>query len=463
MGRRRKDMKTDEKQSCKLDVGTVYQQKAGGNFFYRYQIDGMRKCISLDTQDLDEAVKYVKAKLMPVVMATDVDVVAAHVASAKKMQNQVPRLFLSDAWETYSTHPDRATPATEAERRSYEATFRDFVRVTADPNITVEEIGFEHAEKFARHLIDRHLAVETHNRRLRQLKTIFKVLKDYRTGDNPFTSRTLWRTEREERNLGARRLCFTKEQEDQIRAELDKPKRKIMNKQELKVVFLLAMFTAQRLKDCVLLRWNRINMATGRIEVLQWKTGKLVTFPIAPILMDGLRQALAWKEGDNAYVCPKVAERYNKVNKNGKNIGGGLVDIDVLRVIRWIGVETSVKVEGRVKAVNQYGFHSFRHSFVSFCAAADVPRSVVQSIVGDECEIIDKYYTHVGEEAQRQAIAAISGASSAVPSQSLAEQTIAKIIDYIDSLPENEKTKAVADIREIITSNGTGSDGLTNG
>ena len=70
-------MKTDEKQSCKLDVGRVFQQKAGGNFYYRYQIDGMRKCVSLDTQDLDEAIKYVKTKLMPVVMATDVDVVAA--------------------------------------------------------------------------------------------------------------------------------------------------------------------------------------------------------------------------------------------------------------------------------------------------------------------------------------------------------------------------------------------------
>ena len=463
MGRRRKNMKTDEKQSCKLDVGRVFQQKAGGNFYYRYQIDGMRKCVSLDTQDLDEAIKYVKTKLMPVVMATDVDVIAAHVASAKKMQNQVQRLFLSDAWETYSTHPDRATPATKAEQQSYEATFRTFVKVINEPNITVDEIGFEHAEKFAQHLIDCHLAVDTHNRRLRQLKTIFKVLKDYRTGDNPFTSRTLWRKEREERNLGVRRLCFSMEQEDQIFDELDNPKRKVMNKQELRLVFLIARFTAQRLKDCALLRWNRINWETERMEVIQWKTGKEVSFPIAPDLLDGLKAALPGKESDNAYVCPKVATRYNKVNKDGKNIGSGLVDVDVLRVIRWIGVETSVKVEGRQKAVNQYGFHSFRHSFVSFCAKKGIPRSVVQSFIGDDCEIIDKYYTHVDEESQKQAIAAISGESYTISRQSLAEQTIAKIIDYIDLLPENEKTKAVADIREIITSNGTGSDGLTNG
>ena len=453
MGRRRKNMKTDEKQSCKLDVGRVFQQKAGGNFYYRYQIDGMRKCVSLDTQDLDEAIKYVKTKLMPVVMATDVDVVAAHVAMAKKMQNQAQRLFLSDAWETYSTHPNRANPATKAEQQSYEATFRAFVKVINDPNITIDEIGFEHAEKFAQYLINRQLAVDTHNRRLRQLKTIFTVLKEYRTGENPFTSHTLWRKEREERNLGVRRLCFSMEQEDQIFKELDNPKRTVLNKQELKLVFLLARFTAQRLKDCALLRWNRINMETERIEIIQWKTGKEVSFPIAPKLLKGLKEALAWKEDNNSYVCPQVATRYNTVDKNGKNIGAGLVDLDVLRVIRWIGVETSVKVEGRKKAVNQYGFHSFRHSFVSFCVQKGIPRSVVQSIVGDDCEIIDKYYTHVGEDAQKQAIAAVSGELEQPSRQSIAEQTIVEITQYIDSLPEDQVTEDVARIREIIATN----------
>ena len=446
-------MKTEEKQSFKLEIGTVYQKKAGDNFYYRYQIKGTRKTVSLDTQNLDEAVKYVREKLMPIVTATDVDVIAAHVASAKKLQKQAQRLFLYDAWDIYSKHPDRATPATVAERHSYEATFRAFVKVVNTPNITVDEVNFEHAQKFFQHLIGCNIAVATHNRRMRQLKTIFTVLKEYRTGENPFTSRTLWRKEREERNLGVRRLCFSMDQEDQIISEFDNPKRKILNKQELRIIFLLARYTAQRLKDCALLRWNKINMETERIEIIQWKTGKEVSFPIAPKLLKGLKEALAWKEDDNAYVCPKVATRYNKVDKDGKNIGSGLVDIDVLRVIRWIGVEISVKVEGRKKSVNQYGFHSFRHSFVSFCARKGIPRSVVQSIVGDDCEIIDKYYTHVGEDAQKQAIAAVSGELEQTSRQSIAEQTLEKIIAFIDSLPENEVTETVLHIRKLIDSN----------
>ena len=55
-----------------------------------------------------------------------------------------------------------------------------------------------------------------------------------------------------------------------------------------------------------------------------------------------------------------------------------------------------------------YGFHSLRHSFASFCAEAGVPKAVVVSILGAESDIVDKFYTHVGDAAQEQAIMAIS-------------------------------------------------------
>ena len=47
-----------------------------------------------------------------------------------------------------------------------------------------------------------------------------------------------------------------------------------------------------------------------------------------------------------------------------------------------------------------YGFHSLRHSFASFCAEAGVPKAVVVSILGANSDIIDQFYTHVGEDAQ---------------------------------------------------------------
>lgn len=134
-----------------------------------------------------------------------------------------------------------------------------------------------------------------------------------------------------------------------------------------------------------------------------------VTIPIAPKLMEIQQGALAWKTREMDYVCPNIAARYNKTNAIGKNVGNNLVNIDMLRVIRWIGLEPSVAVPVRDKKVSVYGFHPLRHSFASFCAEAGVPQATVVSILGADSEIVNKYYTHVGDEAQRQAIAAITG------------------------------------------------------
>ena len=202
---------------------------------------------------------------------------------------------------------------------------------------------------------------------------------------------------------------------------------KVLNKPEVRVIYYLGMFTGQRMKDCVLLRWSKINLDMNRIWVKQFKTGKEVTIPIAPALREVLLEALEWKKSDLDYVCPNVAMRYNKTNALGKNVGNNLVNIDMLRVIRWIGLEPSVNVPGRNKKVTVYGFHSLRHSFASYCAEAGVPQATVVSILGADSEIVTKYYTHVGDEAQKQAIAAVSGVSLPTPAQNKIDEALALI------------------------------------
>ena len=84
----------------------------------------------------------------------------------------------------------------------------------------------------------------------------------------------------------------------------------------------------------------------------------------------------------------------------------------MLRPIRWIGLEPSVKVPGRKKKMTVYGFHSLRHSFASFCAEAGVPKATLLSILGTNSEIADKYYTHVSAESQRKAVEVIGDRST---------------------------------------------------
>jgi len=207
--------------------------------------------------------------------------------------------------------------------------------------------------------------------------------------------------------MGVRRQAFSREQEQKLLCVLADPHFQVLHKQEIRVIYHLGMFTGQRLKDCVLLQWQSIDLERRKIWVKQFKTGKEVTIPIANDLFAVLKEAESWKT--DGYVCPKMAARYNKVDKNGKNIGNNLVNLDVLRVVRWIGVEPSVAVPGRKRRVTQYGFHSLRHTFASHCAEAGVPKAVLLSILGTDSEIADKYYTHIGEEAQLKAIEAISG------------------------------------------------------
>ncbi len=440
----------------KLAVGSIRRRGKNGCFAYRCQVNGRRTEISLQTKDYHEALKKV-ADLVPITQARTAEVVAAHVSEARGFAKQATDLALTDAWTKYEQHPDRAMPHTVSEQLSYRSNFLEFVAfaprsATSDERKNrihhtqislLREITPAVAVEYAAFLRRQPLAVDTHNRKLKRIRKVISVLKEYHGGENPFNARSLFRSEREEQDTVVRRQAFTKEEEMRLLEELRSPERKLMNKEEVMVIYTIGMYTGQRLKDCVLLQWQNVDLPHRRIYVKQFKTGKEVSIPLAAQLYDVIIEALKWK--CDQYVCPKSAARYNKVDERGKNVGNNLIDLDVLRVIRWIGLEPSVSVPGRKKKMTVYGFHSLRHSFASFCAEAGVPKAVLLSILGTESEIADKYYTHVGNEAQEKAIAAISGTVFENPDKA----KIQKVLDFIGQKPLPLLDELVQ-IREIL-------------
>ena len=391
--------------------GKLRQKNSKGNYYYRLTIaSGIRKEFALKTADETEAIQRAE-ELDSIYAAPNMDVAVAQINAIKGFSKQAQMLPLSEGWAKYEIHPERATPHTVSEQLAYKTTYDEFVEyVSASGKHTVitsiAELNSDIAEGYATYMRTIPQAVDTHNRKIKRLRKIFDCLSDYYSGNNPFKSKTLLRSTREEQDTVARRQAFTKEQEQQLRDVLADDQYKVMNKPEIWVIYYLGMFTGQWLKDCVLLQWQNIDMDRKRIYVKQFKTGKEVTIPMAEELFQVLTEALEWRE--DQYVCPKSAARYNKQNREGKNVGNNLVNIDVLRVIRWIGLEPSISVPGRNKKMTVYGFHSLRHSFASFCAEAGVPKAVLLSILGTDSDIADKYYTHVGEDAQQLAITAIS-------------------------------------------------------
>jgi len=437
------------KKAVKLDAGTLYQKTEKGTYYFRYQINGRRKAVSLKTNNREEALKQVN-ELLPVVKATSTEVISAHVQQARNLVNQKISIPLYDVWDAYSKHQDRAMPATVAENLSYQATLQEFIDFVDDPKIELKDITPSIAEEFAQHLRKTKISVSTHNRKIKRVRKIFKTLQEH-IASNPFAAPSLQRKEREEHEHNIGRLSFSKEQEQQLLEVLLDPKYKVMHKPEVRVIYHLGMFTGQRMKDCVLLRWDRINLDMKRIWVKQFKTGKEVTIPIAPKLMEVLLEAKEWKADE--YVCPNVAARYKRTDAIGKNVGNNLVNLDVLRVIRWIGLEPSVDVEGRKKKVTVYGFHSLRHSFVSHCAEAGVPKAVVLSILGTNSEIADKYYTHIGDDAQAKAIQAISKHldGSSEEESSSAEERNSRAVKYIRNC--GKQSPELATLLEILSGN----------
>ena len=415
--------------------GKLRQKNSKGNYYYRLTIaSGIRKEFALKTADETEAIQRAE-ELDSIYAAPNMDVAVAQINAIKGFSKQAQMLPLSEGWAKYEIHPERATPHTVSEQLAYKTTYDEFVEYVSAPGkhtviTSIAELSNDIAEEYAAYMRTIPQAVDTHNRKIKRLRKIFDCLSDYYSGNNPFKSKTLLRSVREEQDTVARRQAFTKEQEQQLRDVLADDQYKVMNKPEIRVIYYLGMFTGQRLKDCVLLQWQNIDMDRKRIYVKQFKTGKEVTIPMAEELFQVLTEALEWRE--DQYVCPKSAARYNKQNREGKNVGNNLVNIDVLRVIRWIGLEPSISVPGRNKKMTVYGFHSLRHSFASFCAEAGVPKAVLLSILGTDSDIADKYYTHVGEDAQQLAINVISLNSS----RSTLAERIQRVIALIDSEPE---------------------------
>ena len=103
MGKRKVD---SDLHRIKLEAGTVYQTSKNGTYYYRYQVQKARKCVSLGTNNQEEAIRKAKA-LLPTIKADNLEVIATHVKVARKLAAQTRSLPLTQIWETYVNHPVR--------------------------------------------------------------------------------------------------------------------------------------------------------------------------------------------------------------------------------------------------------------------------------------------------------------------------------------------------------------------
>ena len=100
---------------------------AGGTWYYRFQINGKRKAVSLKLKDKDKALEAAK-KLVPITQSDNAEVIAAHVKVFRKIEKKQAPLSLEKAWELYCKHPERNNPSTVHEQLAIRRIYDEFCR-----------------------------------------------------------------------------------------------------------------------------------------------------------------------------------------------------------------------------------------------------------------------------------------------------------------------------------------------
>ena len=155
-----------------------------------------------------------------------------------------------------------------------------------------------------------------------------------------------------------------------------------------------------------------------------------------PQLRQALLEAEAW-HSESSYILPEIAERYRK---NPSGIGK-----DISKLINSVGLEATIDAPAHVRTkklgngkekvkrrICQYGTHSFRHSFVSFCANAGVPMAIVQENVGHGSPAMTRHYYHMDQLAAQRAINTLPAIGKEAPSTQVAALR-RKLHQFIDT------------------------------
>lgn len=313
---------------------------------------------------------------------------AAHAALLVRRQN-CP--LWADSWQAYVDSERRKKPSA-ATMKQYQYQWGEFANWMHEhhPDITrPADVTPAIAAEYMRDL-GKTMTVSTKNRHRALLIAVYRTfIRDGRAERNPFEGITHERTEQ----LGRREIALP-----MLAKVCDAAQG------EMKLLFFLGIYTALRLKDCCLLRWEDVDMAHRTITVVpakmrRRKTGRdaSVTIPIGPQLYPML--AATPPDHMTGYVLPETAETYRRRRNT--------ITSRVQRILEACGLELYYEAEeGEAGARKQikYGFHSLRHSAVTMLREAGAPEAVTMALVGHDSPAMTGQYTHVGTAALAAAV-----------------------------------------------------------
>jgi len=366
--------------------GCGYIQERNGNFYWRRKINGKEISRRIFADSLEEAKKEIERLVTISKSKTEIEV-AVFTAQAQKIIRKASSLSLDEVFDAFEKNPTRPDCLPDAVKRNKLAwnEFLTSLRINNPDAKTMMDITVSDAEDYAMSIAD--MSPGVYNKRIGSLKLIFKTLKRQSgLSENPFQliRRKTLQTENKKE--------LTNEQLQKVFASVDKEYPfSVPHREEVKILFRIGAYTGMRLKDCCLLKLSEIDFKKNTIAVKPSKTRKTntrVTIPIHPDLLELLEKV----DKSQKYALPNLADRYLR-NPSGVTRTNSL--------IIWYALNPE---NGNLKhppLIRGYGFHSLRHSFVSFCANAGVPLAVVQEIVGHNNVAVTHIYSHLSLDTLR--------------------------------------------------------------
>lgn len=235
---------------------------------------------------------------------------------------------------------------------------------------------------------------------------------------------------------------FTMSQLAAIWKKLEDADYYMLNKDEMKDLYVLALHTGLRCIDCCLLLWSSVDLVKNIITVTPKKTRhssrKTVTIPIAAPLLAVLQKRVVSRTSD--YVFPQVAERYRQ-NRFG-------ISSDTQRLLEASGIATQAESDTqRKRPITLYGFHSFRHTTATMLANSGISPLVIKDILGHTTIGMTSHYSHISLDSKREAILSLTISDSSSQSQhllsGLAVSRLPALSEFLQSILSDHQQRAI--------------------
>ncbi len=395
-------------------MASLYQRSGSKNWFVRFEYKGKVYRQSTGETERRKARKEMNKIITKVKGDFSVDYLLDQVVGAisrlpekqqnKKRHEAARRLLqavdsqvkISNAWQAWLQNPKKRNPGPKT-LYSYHGrwnSFQKWVMKNHPEVVAVHELTATMAEEYAGYLWASGVSPSTYNLHINLLKSMCHVLKvQAGLAHNVWSDLPKMELETESRRElkpdELARVCRTA-------------------KGTMKYMFAIGLYTGMRLGDVCMLKWNEMDLKKGFIEHIPMKTkrkSKVVRLPIHPVLAAMLRELQKNRRKKDDYIFPHESMLYQQ--------DSGAISKQIQKHFEANKIQTTEKPSNghRKNVIVRVGFHSLRHSFVSLCAANNVPEVAIMELVGHGSPAMTRLYSHAGSEQKAKAIAALPAMS----------------------------------------------------